>query len=131
MLLQLCDLLGVLSLIHAKEELDRLHVEIKRLLTFMQDEERFLCNSTLLGRKVMIQCHLHKQQLHTIKSLDGFDLSNWCHFQPGTRANEEGPSMAASNEEICKWKENDDGDEKEEKSFAYHYDMAMNLTIDN
>ncbi|KAJ3832901.1 hypothetical protein F5878DRAFT_547471, partial [Lentinula raphanica] len=32
------------KLIRAEEELDRLHMEIKRLLTYIRDEERFLCS---------------------------------------------------------------------------------------
>ncbi|KAJ3742750.1 hypothetical protein EV360DRAFT_57744, partial [Lentinula raphanica] len=135
------------KLIRAEEELDRLHVEIKRLFTYMRDEERLLCGKAdeiedddpALALQIRLYWEeksrfntLHKQRLHAIKRLDGFDPSDCRHFQPGTRANEDDSWMpAAGNEELGEWKEDDDGDEEEEEVFAHHYDMAMDLTIDH
>ncbi|KAJ3765531.1 hypothetical protein FB446DRAFT_655158, partial [Lentinula raphanica] len=135
------------KLIRAEEELDRLHVEIKRLLTYMQDEERILCHKAneiesedpalaLQIRRYWDEKSrfnvVHKQRLHAIKKLSGFDPVNCRHFHPGTQMNEDDLSMAdIDNEELSEWKEDDDGDEEEEETFAHHYDMAMDLTIDS
>ncbi|KAJ3752792.1 hypothetical protein EV360DRAFT_7246, partial [Lentinula raphanica] len=75
------------KLIRAEEELDRLHVEIKRLFTYMRDEEHLLCgkadeiedDNPALALQIRLYWEeksrfnaLHKQRLHAIKRLDGF-----------------------------------------------------------
>lgn len=92
-------MLEFFKIIRAEEELPRLHVEIKRLITYMRDEER-----KVLGRAKELEAEdpalalqlrlywqergrynsLHRRRLFAIKKLRGFDQANSHYFQPGT-----------------------------------------------
>lgn len=86
------------KLIEARDELQRLHVEIKRLLTKMQEEEEYYLE---IEQQVMainpplalqIKLHglerhrfhaLHRERLSTIPKLKGFEPSDLHFFRPG------------------------------------------------
>ncbi|THU97173.1 hypothetical protein K435DRAFT_663150 [Dendrothele bispora CBS 962.96] len=86
------------KLLRAEEELVRLHVEIQRLFTYMEEEEGYL-------RKVIKKVYrtnpplawqihlyaqergrfnsLHRSRLHSIRRLEGFKKENDVFFKPG------------------------------------------------
>ncbi|KAJ3729773.1 hypothetical protein C8R42DRAFT_570096 [Lentinula raphanica] len=135
------------KLIRAEEELGRLHMEIKRLLTYIRDEERLFCSKadeiedTNPALALQIRLHwkersryndLHRQRLHAIKRLDGFDPTNCHHFFPGTPVGMEDVVLPTEeNGELNGWMESDDGDDEEDEAFAHRVDIAMDLTIDD
>ncbi|KAJ3991749.1 hypothetical protein F5050DRAFT_1864634 [Lentinula boryana] len=110
------------KLVRAEEELDRLHVEIKRLVTYMKDEEGYFTevvrnirdvNEALayqVWRHGMERQHfnqVHRRRLRAIQRLRGFSLSNSHFFDPGlgvrrqcdvTQAAEQRPDDSDSDE---------------------------------
>lgn len=93
------------KLIRAENELPRLHQEIQRLITYMQDEERTLKGvakmlddkDPALGLQVLLHWQergrfndLHRRRLLSIKRLQGFSPMNNRFFWPGV-AVKQGP----------------------------------------
>ncbi|KAJ3783966.1 hypothetical protein GGU10DRAFT_272390 [Lentinula aff. detonsa] len=89
------------KLIRAGEEIDRLHVEIKRLLTYMKEEEEYFATVVrrhrdndeplayqiwLHGRERSRFNEVHRTRLKSIQKLKGFTVSNSHFFQPGIGA---------------------------------------------
>lgn len=86
------------KLLSAESELTRLHVEIQRLLTYMDDEkskihaclERLHKSNPALALQVRLhgQIHsrfanLHRQRITAITRLEGFQHSNIIHLDVG------------------------------------------------
>ncbi|KAE9389565.1 hypothetical protein BT96DRAFT_946740 [Gymnopus androsaceus JB14] len=86
------------KLLRTGEKIDKLHVEIKRLVTYMNGEEEYI---PAVARKVhtsnpalayQIQCYgnergrfnvVHCMQLNSIQKLVGFKPSDMCYLHPG------------------------------------------------
>ncbi|KAJ3890688.1 hypothetical protein GG344DRAFT_48941, partial [Lentinula edodes] len=123
-------MLEFFKLIRAEEELQRLHVEIRRLLTFMHDEEHELhirCTALEVDNPplaLQLQQHfqerirfnaLHRRRLFAIKKLPGFDPHNINYFRVGTYVGRQN-SMAVDEVEESGdvWFEDADGGEDDE-----------------
>ncbi|GAW05690.1 hypothetical protein LENED_007563 [Lentinula edodes] len=119
-------MLEFFKLIQAEEELQRLHVEIRRLLTFMHDEEHELhikCTALEVDNPplaLQLQQHfqerirfnaLHRHHLFAIKKLPGFDPHNINYFCIGTYVGQQN-SMAVDEVEESGdvWFEDDEDD---------------------
>lgn len=87
------------KLLSAESELTRLHTEIRRMVTYMEDEEAAIhmaaegvCSSELaLALQIQLQgnlCsqfnHIHRQRFWAITKLKGFQKGNMVHFQHET-----------------------------------------------
>ncbi|EEB91478.1 hypothetical protein MPER_10151 [Moniliophthora perniciosa FA553] len=86
------------KLLRAEEELDRLHVEIKRLFTYMKEEDEYLKSvrdcyqfgDPALAFQIDVFRQqrgrfnkLHRMRLRSIRKLKGFDPRNSNFFHPG------------------------------------------------
>lgn len=96
-------MLEFFKIIGAENELMRLHVEIKRLVTYIRDEER-----KVLGKAAELQAedpalalqlrlyweergrynNLHRKRLFAIRRLPGFNQADNHYFVPGTHVSE-------------------------------------------
>ncbi|KAF8823986.1 hypothetical protein HHX47_DHR9000529 [Lentinula edodes] len=119
-------MLEFFKLIQAEEELQHLHVEIRRLLTFMHDEEHELhikCTALEVHNPplaLQLQQHfqehirfnaLHRRHLFAIKKLPGFDPHNINYFCVGTyvgRQNSMGVDEVEESGDV--WFEDDEDD---------------------
>lgn len=119
------------KLIRAGEEIDRLHVEIKRLITYMKEEEEYI---PLVARKVQagnpalayqIQRHgnergrfnsVHRMRLSSIRKLVGFKPvdSHYFHAGIGVRRQVVDDAGAYDFEEFQRNEGDDDDDEESE-----------------
>ncbi|KAJ3924950.1 MAG: hypothetical protein NXY57DRAFT_1044515 [Lentinula lateritia] len=123
-------MLEFFKLIQAEEELQRLHVEIRWLLTFMHDEEHELhirCTALEVDNPplaLQLQQHfqerirfntLHRRRLFAIKKLPGFDPHNINYFRVGTYVGQQN-SMAVDEVEESgdMWFKDADGGEDDE-----------------
>ncbi|KAK7041699.1 hypothetical protein VNI00_008988 [Paramarasmius palmivorus] len=88
----------VFKIFRAEEELQRLHVEIKRLVTYIKEEDAYLNHRRLhlheidpdLSHQIYRYSHvrgrfndLHLARLRQIWALPGFDINNKVYFEPG------------------------------------------------
>ncbi|KAF9064695.1 hypothetical protein BDP27DRAFT_1425551 [Rhodocollybia butyracea] len=95
------------KLVGAEDEINRLHMEIQRLLTYMRDEEELIDSvaKNLEESDPALSIHIrlhwqergrfndaHRQRLHAIRRLPGFDPSNGKHFRCGTAVGKAGRS---------------------------------------
>ncbi|KAJ3755177.1 hypothetical protein EV360DRAFT_50218 [Lentinula raphanica] len=134
-------MLEFFKLIRAEEELERLHVEIRRLLTFMHDEEHELTKqaATLdpedpaLAHQIRLYREersrfnpLHRQRLFAIKKLKGFEVHNLHYFSIGTHVRQQDAVMAESPDETeTLWSEDADGGEGEEDELMERWSMVV------
>ncbi|KAJ3791685.1 hypothetical protein GGU11DRAFT_826770 [Lentinula aff. detonsa] len=130
------------KLIRAGEELDQLHIEIKRLLTSMKEEEEYI---PAVARKVQaynpplayqIQLYsnergrfnvVHRMRLNSIRKLKGFNPIDSHFFQPGIGIQRQRVEEA----DFCETpeaREEDDDDESEgEDEEAEANDLAATV----
>lgn len=140
-------MLQFFKLIRAEEELPRLHLEIRRLLTYMRDEQEVfhskaqVIEATDPGMAWQLHLHwgergrfdaLHRRRLFAIKSLKGFEVWNARYFWRGTSVVKEDVVMTdlEGNDEVPLWKEGEDGGEDEEADLAERVEMAMNIAAE-
>lgn len=134
------------KLIRAEEELPRLHLEIRRLLTYMRDEEEVInskaeeVEAADPGMAWQLRLYwgergrfnaLHRRRLYAIKTLKGFEMQNTRYFWRGTSVVKEDVTMTESedNEDVL-WEEGEDGGEDEEADLAERVATAMNIAAD-
>ncbi|KAJ3717365.1 hypothetical protein C8R42DRAFT_644620 [Lentinula raphanica] len=134
-------MLEFFKLIRAEEELERLHVEIRRLLTFMHDEEYELTrkaaaldleNPTLAQQIRQYRDErsrfnpLHRQRLFAIKKLKGFEIQNVRYFSIGTHITREEAAMTESPDDPENpWCEDADGGEGEEDELMERWSAVV------
>ncbi|KAJ3965393.1 hypothetical protein EV361DRAFT_966865 [Lentinula raphanica] len=131
------------KLIGARQELDRLHVEIKRLLTYMKEEEEYLTSVRLkvqvsnppLAYQIRLFRNerqrfnkLHRSRLNSIPQLKGFSSTNAHFFQAGvgvrrqnlTDGDEDEVDHATSRDtmEDLEGSDNDDDDDDDDEAEA-------------
>lgn len=138
------------KLIRAEEELDRLHNEIRRLVTFMKTERQELLEKEreLMGTDVTLALQvrayrlergrfdmIHRKRLLSITKLSGFDWANAKYFRAGTPhgLNRTRPSNEwADDEEIDApepGEEEDDDNEEEEETMGA-VDAVLSIALD-
>lgn len=139
------------KLIRAEEEIDRLHMEIRRLVTYMRDEERELnakandIEPTNPALALQIRLYwqekarfndLHRRRLHAIKKLSSFQPVNCRHFFPGTSVRDIDVTMdnaegSRGDDGVGDWEEGEDGDEDgDEDTLTQRFDIALDITVD-
>ncbi|KAJ3765228.1 hypothetical protein FB446DRAFT_795258 [Lentinula raphanica] len=138
-------MLEFFKLIRAEEELQRLHVEIRRLLTFMRDEEHRLSKEVAVleaenpALALQIRFYreersrfnsLHRQRLSAIKKLKGFEMHNLRYFWMGTHVSQQDVEMAGpAYEPDSPWCEEADGGEGEEDELIERWSTVVDAAV--
>ncbi|KAE9391994.1 hypothetical protein BT96DRAFT_831189, partial [Gymnopus androsaceus JB14] len=120
--------------IRAEEELARIHVEVKRLLTYMDDEELTIRRTATElepdnpALALQLRLHwrersrfdsLHRSQLFAITKLRGFDHANRHYWSAGTHVAHQTSNNNASKatvEQAKDWEEEDDDEDNVHES---------------
>ncbi|KAE9391456.1 hypothetical protein BT96DRAFT_1001317 [Gymnopus androsaceus JB14] len=133
------------KLIRAKNELPRLHVEIRRLFTYMRDEEQRLNAAAkdleetdpALALQVILhwQEHgcfndIHCWRLLSIKRLDGFDFSNNKYFWPGIAVAKEAPLQGFDSPSFNNDPGSDVEEENDDNDIEGELDKALSVATD-
>lgn len=138
------------KLLGAKDELERLHVEIKRLLTKMKEEEDYYAEAVRQAHPshpelaLQIQLHgmerhqfhiIHRKRLKGIQKLKGFDRQNIHFFQPGVGVRRQTASAVeeynSAEGDVRDTNASDDEDEDEEEEEEFDDQAAAILSIAN
>lgn len=129
--------------IRAEEELARVHVEVKRLLTYMVDEERVVCGKAAEVSEenpaLALQLSLywkersrfnaaHRSCLFSITKLKGFDQANRHYWTVGTHVTQDVRTDGLPAEGAGEWEEEEEEDDIHE--FESRVTAVLDMTFD-